>query len=205
MEIPYLEGDATHGTLAFQGEAIISNLVVRPKQVEGLSPWEGIDPVSNDPRYIRQWQVTAARPIPKGIDFSNDLIPGKETTWQPIDAERRGMVNLTRLYGMSRDRRISWLKVHIRADSAQRHRLDLGFSDNVWIFLNGRYLYVDKNDFGAPIMKEPGGRMSIENTSFWVPLAKGDNELLVGVGNDFYGWGIVARLDNLNGIKVSRE
>ena len=46
-------------------------------------------------------------------------------------------------------------------------------------------------------MKQPGGRCSIENTSFSIPLKKGENELLIGVGNFFYGWGIVARFDNL--------
>jgi hypothetical protein len=35
-----------------------------------------------------------------------------------------------------------------------------------------------------------------------VPLDAGNNELLVGVANDFYGWGIVARLDSLAGVAV---
>jgi hypothetical protein len=205
LEIPRLEGNTTHGAIAFDGEAMISNLVLRPNQVEGLSPNEGIDPTNNDPRYIRHWQVTAAGMIPKGIDFSSDLMPGKEAVWQPIDAARRGLVDLTRLYGRSRDRRIAWLKVNIRSDSAQSRKIDLGFLDEVWVFLDGQYLYVDKNYYGRPIMKEPEGRLSIENTSFWVPLKKGDNELLVGVGNYFYGWGIAARLDNLQGLAVGAK
>lgn len=51
-----------------------------------------------------------------------------------------------------------------------------------------------------PIRKEPDGRCSIENTSFNLPLNAGDNELLIGVANDFYGWGIVARIDSLAGV-----
>jgi hypothetical protein len=35
-----------------------------------------------------------------------------------------------------------------------------------------------------------------------VPLKAGDNELLIGIANDFYGWGLVARLDNLDDIKA---
>lgn len=57
-------------------------------------------------------------------------------------------------------------------------------------------LYVDKNYFGQPIAKSPDGRLSIENTTLVLPLQQGDNELLIGVGNDFYGWGIAARLDD---------
>jgi hypothetical protein len=35
-----------------------------------------------------------------------------------------------------------------------------------------------------------------------VPLKQGDNELLIGVANDFFGWGIMARLDNLEDVEV---
>jgi hypothetical protein len=38
-----------------------------------------------------------------------------------------------------------------------------------------------------------------------VPLDAGDNELLVGVANDFYGWGIVARLDSLAGLTLDGQ
>jgi hypothetical protein len=81
-------------------------------------------------------------------------------------------------------------------------KLDLGFSDEVWVFINHRYLYVDKNYYGAPIMKQPDGRCTIENTSFDVPLTEGENELLIAVGNFFYGWGIVARLRELTDLSI---
>ena len=48
----------------------------------------------------------------------------------------------------------------------------------------------------------PNGRISLDNCSFEIRLAKGDNELLIGVANDFYGWGIMARLENLEGIEL---
>ncbi|MHA4809715.1 hypothetical protein ACX0G9_16495 [Flavitalea flava] len=198
--VPRMEGNTTHGTLAFAGEGIISNLVIKPGLVEGLLPEEGIDPSDNDPRYIRHWQVSPSFPVPQGIDFSDSLKPGKETVWQPIDAERRAAVNLSRIYGKGKSRRIAWLKVNIHTDSAQSRKINLGFLDEVWVFLNGRYLYVDKNYYAQPIMKEPEGRLSIENTSFQIPLKKGDNELLIGVGSNFYSWAIVARLDNIEGI-----
>jgi hypothetical protein len=70
------------------------------------------------------------------------------------------------------------------------------------VFVNGRFLYVDKNLYGQPIMKEPDGRCSVENASFILPLNAGNNELLIGVANDFYGWGIIARLDSMEGIAI---
>jgi hypothetical protein len=204
LEIPRLEGNTTHGMLAFYGEAIISHLVLKPGQVEGLSPQEGIDPTSNDSRYIRHWQVTKADSIPKALDFSMDLMPGKMTAWSPLDAERRGLVNLTRVYGGGfPGRHIVWLKTTIHADSARLVTMRLGFLDEVWMFFNGDWLYVDKNLFRFPIAKVPDGRISLENATLTVPLRKGDNELLVAVVSTFFGWGIMARLDDIEGIRLA--
>jgi hypothetical protein len=80
--------------------------------------------------------------------------------------------------------------------------LSLGFTNEVWVFLNGQYLYIDKNFYDEPSMKLPRARVSIENCSFNLPLKAGANELLIGVGNDFFGWGIVARLDETTGVKI---
>jgi len=52
------------------------------------------------------------------------------------------------------------------------------------------------------IMKSPFGRCDIENTSFELPLREGINELVIGVENVFYGWGVIARLDQLKDITL---
>ncbi len=204
LAVPRLEANVTHGRIAFEGGAAIANLVVRPDAVEGLSPVAGVDPTDNDPRYLRHWQLSQPAVIPKGIDFAYDLIPKPETVWAPIEAERRGLVNITRTYGKADGRRIVWLKTKVTAASAQTRKVALGFSDEVWVLINGKLLFVDKNWYPHPIRKEPEGRCSIENTTFALPLDAGDNELLVGVANDFYGWGIIARIDSLAGITIER-
>ena len=205
LAIPRLEGNVTNGRIAFEGEAIIANLVIKPNAVEGLSPLAGIDPTDNDPRYLRHWQLSQPAVIPKGIDFSYDLLPKPDAAWTPIEAERRGLINLTRKFGKSESRRIVWLKTTIKSASTQTRKLAFGFSDDVWALINGKLLYVDKNWYLHPIRKEPDGRCSIENTTINLPLNAGDNELLIGVANDFYGWGIVARIDSLAGITVEPD
>jgi hypothetical protein len=204
LAVPRLEGNVTRGRLAFEGEAVIANLVIKPGVVEGLSPSPGVDPTDDEPRYLRRWQVTQPAVIPAGVDFSYDLIPKADAAWAPIEAERRGLVNLSRKFGKADGRRIVWLKTKLVANSAQTRKLALGFSDEVWVLVNGRLLYVDKNWYMHPIRKEPEGRCSIENTTFDVPLEAGDNELQIGVANDFFGWGIVARLDSLTGITLEK-
>jgi hypothetical protein len=205
LEIPRLEGNTASGSLAFDGDVMISNLTIKPGETEGLSPLVGIDPTHHDPRYIRSWAVSQPITTPKNVDFSADFFPKAEDAWEVINAERRGLINLTRKFGKSETRRFVWLKVKINSATAQKKRVDLGFSDEVWVYRNNQLVYIDKNVYGAPIMKKPEGRISIENTSFLLPLNKGHNELLIGVANNFYGWGIIARIEDLEGLEIQPD
>ncbi|NSL90842.1 hypothetical protein ECE50_028725 [Chitinophaga sp. Mgbs1] len=201
LQVPQLEGNSQSGSIAFDGPVAIANLMVQPGQPAGLSPLPGIDPVSNDTRYLRSWLVSQPAIIPAGTDiFSSRKYTANSTGWDTIRAERRGLINLTRKFGASKERRIVWLKTSIQANADLNKQLRLGFSDDIWIYLNGSLLLADKNTFGALIMKTPAGRCSLENTTLTLPLKKGDNELLIGVANDFYGWGIVARWDDMEEI-----
>ncbi len=205
LEVPRLEGNAASGTIAFQGEALVSNLVLRPGQVEDLPATPGIDFTRNDSRYIRSWAVSQPVVTPRNVDFSHDFMPTPETAWQVVEAERGGLVNLTRLFGQSNERRFTWLKVKIKSATAQKKKVDFGFKDEVWVFLNGKIAYLDKNLEAQPIMKEPQGRCAVENTSFVLPFKQGDNELLIGLADRLFGWGIIARLENPEGLEITPD
>jgi hypothetical protein len=202
LTIPYLEGNYHSGSISFDGEAIFANLTIQPGKTNGLPEIAGYDPVSSDPRYMRNWSVSTPKPFPKGREVIETDLPGDKSEWRPLTAEREGLVNLSREFGSTADRsrRLVWLKTSINSSEAQTRKLSLGFSDEVWVLIDGHLLYVDKNYYRQPIMKNPGGRCSLENTTFNVPLKEGDNELLIGVGNDFFGWGIIARWDKLDNL-----
>jgi len=202
LEIPRLEGNSMEGGLAFRGASYIANLTIKPNETEGLSPEMGFDPTHPDPNYIRNWAVSEPMLLPEGRELSNNDLPTAETQWNTIQAERRGLVNLSRHFGKSDSRRVVWLKVKLKAIEAQVHKVDFGFSDEVWVYLNNKLVYLDKNLYKHPIMKEPEGRCSLENTSFNLAVKAGENELLIGVANDFYGWGIIARLNDMEGVTI---
>lgn len=205
LEIPYLEGDSKQGTLALEGFAAFANLTIKPDAVEGLPSVKGVDLTNHDANYIRHWFVNKPVPLPLGRELFSENFPGAETVWDSIHAERNGLINLTRKFGVG-NRQFIWLKANLRAAKDQRKKIDFGFSDEVWVFLNKQMVYVDKNLYLQGMRKTPNGRCSIENASFTIPLKAGDNELLIGVANDFYGWGIIARLESLDDIEiVSRE
>ena len=211
--VPALEGLTKSGSVALTGNVVYANFLVRPNATEDLPTKQGYDPTYNDSRYLRNWSVSEPIDFPfgKGImmgitnfpRFAIDTLLLKSSmVWKPIRAEYRSLINLTKIHGASEkgQRRLTWLKTTISSETAQKKRVDFGFSDEVWVFINGQPLLTDKNYYGSPGMKEPRGRCTIENTSFQLPLQKGTNEVLIGVTNYFFGWGIIARLENTEGL-----
>ena len=206
LEIPCMEGNTADGKIGigtgFPGQAIFANLIVKPNETEGLSPEAGVDLSKHDVRYIRDWKVSLPDSLPFGREVNGFMLPKSDSGWELISAERRGLVNLSRKYGNSNYRRVVWLHVRIKSGYNQYKNLKMGFSDEIWVFANKSPVYVDKNIYYMNMRKNPDGRISIDNCSFQLPLKQGENELLIAVSNDFYGWGIMARLDNLDGIEI---
>ena len=205
LEIPCMEGNTSEGKIGigtgFTGQSIFANLVVRPNETEGLSAQPGADLTMHDTRYIRNWQVSDPAALPSGQELNAFMLPKPGTNWEAITAERRGLVNLSRKFGNSQSRRFVWLRAKIKSDSSQTLNLKMGFSDEIWVFMNRKPIYVDENIYSG-MRKNPDARISLDNCFFPIHLVKGENELLVGIANDFYGWGIMARLDNLEGIEI---
>jgi hypothetical protein len=207
LEIPRLEANAKSGGIAFDGLAYFANLVIKPNDTEWLSPGEGTDLTNHDIGYIRRWDVSASQFLEKGRELIRENLPTDTTKWQPIVAERRGLINLTRVFGGIENRgggvqnknRFVWLKTKIHSTKDQLSKIQLGFSDEVYVFINGGMIYTDKNQYPQPIRKYPDGRLDVANATFEIPLKEGDNELVIGVSNYFYGWGIVARMAKMDG------
>ena len=205
LDIPKLEGNEAQGSIAFEGSSYIANVHVKPNETEGLAPSALPDLTDNDGTYLRKWAVTAPQNLPDGSELSFRNLPQASAFTDTVSAERRGLVSLTRKYGASKSRRVVWLKTRIMAKDAVTTNLHLGMSDEIWVFLNSQMIFVDKNLFAQGMRKYPEGRISINNTSTTLRLKPGENELLIGVANDFYGWGIMARLESSEGITETDE
>lgn len=212
LYIPELEGETELGTISLTGNVIYANLVLKPNVTEGLPPQPGPISTYSDTRYIRNWELSPSKDFPFGKDIimplpsmhgklNNSELPDSTTQWSPIQAEARGFINVSRKYGAADNdaRRLTWLRTTINSNKAQERTLNLGFSDEVWVYINGQLLYEGKNYFGTPSQKNDG-RCTIENSSFRLPLKEGKNEILIGLANYFYGWAIIARLDKMDGI-----
>lgn len=201
LEIPKLEGNLKEGSIAFEGSSYIANVQIKPNETEGLSPLEGVDLSNHESNYLRKWAISSPVDFPPGTEAFLGNQPKPENFTDSLSAERDGFINLTRKFGGNKSRKVIWLKTKLIAKENVKTKLQLGFSDEVWVYLNNQTVFVDKNLFQqAAMRKYPEGRMSKDNASFGINLRQGENELLIAVANDFYGWGIIARLESTDGL-----
>jgi hypothetical protein len=197
LEVGRLEGDATTGGLRLQGPGTFANMVITPGAVEGLSPDPARDPLDGDRGVVRNWRLSAFSALPNGKDPMYGDLPAASQEWKAISAERGGLLNLSREYGLPLhgDRAVAWLKTTIASDVRQTKTVDIGWTREVWVFLNGKLVYADKNLFDSEASrKAPDGRCSLENGVLTLPLEAGDNEVAVALANNFFGWGLMLRL-----------
>jgi hypothetical protein len=130
--------------------------------------------------------------------------------WQEVEAEPPGIVALQRYreaphprvsFANDPSRRLEpqkgtqvvYARTRIDADRDQVRKLQLGYSDEVSVFLNGRILYRGRS---AQYFRDPGflGIMDVENDALYLSLTKGANELVLAVSELGGGWGFIGRL-----------
>jgi hypothetical protein len=209
LEVGRLEGDAMKGGLRLQGPGTFANLVITPDAVDGLSPEPARDPLEGDRGLVRNWRLSSFSALPSGREPLYGEMPGASQEWKTISAERNGLVNLSREYGLpvpEPNRALTWLKTTITSDRKQTKKLEIGWTREVWVFVNGKPVYADKNLFDSEAARKyPDGRCSLENGAFSVPLEGGDNEVAVALANNFFGWGLMLRLADPEGVHLAAK
>lgn len=209
LAVDSLEGDTHEGQLALIGPGAFANFRVTANAVEGLDAGAAPDPTASDRRLVRHWQLAPSSELPEGKEPTIGDLPKASAEWRGLTAERGGLVNVTRVYGLPAKRPIrsvTWLKTTISSTTTQSKKVAIGWAREIWVFVDGQQVYADKNLYQPPsARKPPDGRLSLENGSFVLPLKPGDNEVAVALANNFFGWGLILRLEDLGGIQLARK
>ncbi|MGA8089404.1 MAG: hypothetical protein WCA10_19175 [Terracidiphilus sp.] len=209
LEVGRLEGDVMKGGLRLQGPATFANLVITPDAVDGLSPEPARDPLEDNRGLIRNWRLSTFAALPNGKDPMYNEMPSALSEWKTISTERNGLVNISRIYGKplpEPNRAVAWLKTTITSDRKQTKKVDIGWTRELWVFVNGKLVYADRNLFESDdARKIPDGRCSLENGTFTLPLEAGENEVSVAIANNFFGWGMKLRVADPDGVRLAAK
>ena len=198
------------GLSAFTGVVYFSNFEVRATPdvawVRHLPPM---------PRgTLVKWRISPAFDALQR-DLERALSPAERDAmqWQEVEAEPPGFVVLNRYRESPHPRvtfagdfakrldpqpgmKVVYARARIDSPRGQVKRLNIGYSDDVSVFLNGRILYRGRS---AQNFRDPAflGIVSVEDDAVYLPLKRGANELVLAVSELGGGWGFICRLDDL--------
>jgi hypothetical protein len=189
------------------GATCFAGLEVRPTPD---APWERHLPPM-PPGTLTRWSLSPAYDaLARDLERPLSRAERDTITWQQVEAEPPGLVPINR-YRESPHPRVSfandpskrlepqpgmkvvYARTIVHAARAGVRKLELGYSDDVSVFLNGALLYRGRS---AQNFRDPAflGIVSAENDAVYLPLRGGDNELVLAVSELGGGWGFVARL-----------
>src|SRR4029078_13741835 len=89
----------------------------------------------------------------------------------------------------------------VRDATARTERLYLGFSEQVIVFVNGRPIAAGDAHYSYDAPRQEG-LITLSQSTIWLPLVAGDNEILFAVADGFGGWGLMGRLEPAGGGRV---
>jgi hypothetical protein len=189
------------GTPGSDVPARFSNVSVRADTGGYVFPPEPAEKPA-EPGVVRAWSVSRAF---KPSETPPDSLPDAASLgeFQRLEAAASGLVELHRYVRLPAGSRegAAVARVKVLVSEAGRRRIDLGYSDRVTVFLNGRPLYQGEASYSFDRPRREG-LIGYDQASLFLPLEKGENELAVLVSDFFGGWGLMARFADPNGLVV---
>ena len=192
------------------GETYFSNFQVRATPDVA---WERHLPAM-PPNTLTKWSISPSYDaLARNLEAPLSRAESGSIQWQDVEAEPPGFVVLYRYRDAPHPRvtfqrdfstrlqpqpgmKVLYARTDINSDRDQVKKLEIGYSDDVSVFLNGQILYRGRS---AQSFRDPGflGIVNPENDAVYLPLKKGRNELLLAVSELGGGWGFLCRLVDL--------
>lgn len=178
------------------------------------TPWER-HPPSMPAGTITKWSLSPSlEALARKLESPLSPSEIEAIHWQDVEVEPPGFVVIYR-YRDAPHLRVSfandfskrlepqpgmklvYAKTVIESDVEQVKKLQIGYSDDVSVFLNGRILFRGRS---AQYFRDPGflGIVNPENDTVYLPLKKGNNELILAVSELGGGWGFICRLSDMD-------
>ncbi|MFH1699782.1 MAG: hypothetical protein ABIE07_04265 [Candidatus Zixiibacteriota bacterium] len=142
---------------------------------------------------IKKWELS--EPVSQ-YDINDEKTPNQlgliELTWKSIECDPYGLVDICRYYNWNyMDANLVWAKTSIYSAEDQVREFTFGYSDAVKIFLNDQLIFAGVSTYQG---RDPSFLGIIGyNDAVYLPLKKGENELIFAIIETFGGWGFMCR------------
>lgn len=184
------------------GGAYFANLTVQsmdnPNLVSGIE--ELPEPENGT---ILQWKVSSPfdRSKLRSVNNLKDFALSKNADWKILATEYTGTLNLSRVSKVSKQTNTVLVKAVIVSEMNQIKRLDFGYSDVAILYVNDKIIYSGQRKFRSRDYRYLGTIGYFD--AVFLNLKKGKNEITFAVTENFGGWGLKAKLENLEGVSLS--
>jgi len=158
---------------------------------------------NNANRTVSTWQVSTAFDQATLKDaYQLDDSHKTGLTWTRLQAEPGGVTNLARIQGPSPESNTVFARLVISSEKPQTRGLGFGYSDAVQVFVNDVLVYQGHNTYESRDYRYLGTIGLFDKV--YLPLKRGDNEIWFAVSEAFGGWGILAQMDESEGITIKQ-
>ena len=178
-----------------------ANVVVRPGLVAYAFTPE--TPASVPAGLITRWQLSPPFAIEPGAPVTSlpDSLVGATDRWPTFSVEPTGVIVIGRHLARPARQSAAIARLVLRAPSDGLQRTRLGYSDYVTVFVNRRPLFLGDAHYSYDAPRQEG-LIGLNQAMVWLPLTRGDNEILFAVSDGFGGWGLTAQVEPADGATV---
>lgn len=205
LHVHDLKRETESGGIGFganMGGAYYANLSYQESSGNEELVSDAYSPPPLDAGTITSWQVSEAMPESSigSIHNLKDWDAMDQMSWNKLETEYSGLLNFAHVSSVSESGNTILAKVLIQSDKKQIKELIFGYSDAARIFVNGQLMYAGQRRFRSRDYRYLGTIGYFD--SVFLPLKKGNNEVIIAITEAFGGWGLKAQLGNLDGITV---
>jgi len=170
------------------GMAYFANFSVIEQDIDDMPPKRKKDEPFG---MLRDWEVSE---IMNFADIDYEKYPADQgldqLSWTAVKAETSGLVNLSKIYPRTyRTGDACFVRTKISASEDKVEQFSFGYSDVISVFLNGQIYFTGVSTYQSRNLSFLG--ILGLNDILYLPLKKGNNELLLMMGEGFGGWGFM--------------
>ncbi len=160
-------------------------------------------PVKASAGTVITWSVSDA--------FKEEALAGKfrfsesdweNLTWEKYAAEPTGLLDLARANAIEDGKNTVFAKATVIAENEHIKPMKFGFSDRIKVYFNVQFIYGGNNTYRTRDYRYLGTISFFDQ--LYLPLKKGENELMMAVSESFGGWGVQARFNDMKGVAFGK-